>query len=29
MKFLLDSHILIWTLFADEKLPREAYMTVS
>lgn len=24
MKYLLDSHILIWTLFADEKLPREA-----
>lgn len=29
MKFLLDSHILIWTLFADEKLPREAYMIIN
>lgn len=24
MKYLLDSHILIWALFADEKLSREA-----
>lgn len=23
MKYLLDSHILIWALFADEKLSRE------
>lgn len=25
MKYLLDSHILIWALFDDEKLPHEAY----
>lgn len=29
MKYLLDSHILIWALFADEKLPREAYAIIN
>lgn len=29
MKYLLDSHILIWALFADEKLPGEAYAIVN
>ncbi len=29
MKYLLDSHILIWALFADEKLPGEAYTIVN
>ena len=25
MKYLLDSHVLIWVLFQDEKLPSRAY----
>ncbi len=29
MKYLLDSHILIWALFADEKLPYEAYTAIN
>ena len=29
MKYLLDSHILIWALFADEKLPRQAYTIIN
>lgn len=29
MKYLLDSHILIWTLFADERLSREAYAIIN
>lgn len=29
MKYLLDSHILIWALFVDEKLPREAYAIIN
>ena len=29
MKYLLDSHILIWALFTDEKLPREAYAIIN
>ncbi len=29
MKYLLDSHILIWALFADEKLPHEAYAIIN
>ena len=29
MKYLLDSHILTWALFADEKLPGEAYAIVN
>lgn len=29
MKYLLDSHILIWALFADEKLPYDAYAVIN
>lgn len=29
MKYLLDSHILIWALFSDEKLSREAYAIIN
>lgn len=29
MKYLLDSHILIWALFADEKLPHEVYAIIN
>lgn len=29
MKYLLDSHILIWALFADEKLSYEAYTVIN
>lgn len=29
MKYLLDSHILIWALFADEKLPQEAFTVIN
>lgn len=29
MKYLLDSHILIWALFADNKLPRQAYAIIN
>lgn len=29
MKYLLDSHILIWALFSDEKLSHEAYEIIN
>lgn len=29
MKYLLDSHILIWALFSDEKLPDAAYRIIN
>lgn len=29
MKYLLDSHILIWALFSDEKLAREAFNIIN
>lgn len=29
MKYLLDSHILIWALFTDEKLSQEAYAIIN
>lgn len=29
MKYLLDSHVLIWAIFADEKLPHEAYTIIN
>ena len=29
MKYLLDSHILIWALFSDEKLSRKAYEIIN
>lgn len=29
MKYLLDSHILIWALFSDEKLARKAFEIIN
>lgn len=29
MKYLLDSHILIWALFSDEKLPFDVYTIIN
>lgn len=29
MKYLLDSHILIWALFSEEKLPNVAYQIIN
>lgn len=29
MRYILDSHILIWALFADEKLPDTAYEIIN
>lgn len=29
MKYLLDSHILVWALFSDGKLPHEAYVIIN
>ena len=29
MKYILDSHLLIWALFNDEKLPTFAYEAIN
>ncbi len=29
MKYLLDSHLLIWALFTDEKLPHKIYTLIN
>ena len=29
MRYLLDTHLLLWSLYSDRKLPRKAYQIIN